>query len=43
MDLLNFWRMHATELATLLRQHVVLVAISIAAATAVEMATSTTC
>ena len=35
MDLLNFWRMHATELATLLRQHVVLVAISTAVAAAI--------
>ena len=35
MELLLFWRAHAAELATLLRQHVVLVAISTAVAAAI--------
>ena len=35
MDLLHFWQTHAAELTTLLRQHVVLVAISTAIAVAI--------
>ena len=35
MDLLHFWQAHAAELTTLLRQHVVLVAISTAIAVAI--------